>query len=103
MFRMLLLGSILLLGACSSVSNYNSPVSSNMSVNSSSNFNGNTAGSSILRIIENTVWRMPPEAASKHTQTVYFAINNLYDGETMTWQDEKSNTSGSVKIVMTNS
>ena len=46
---------------------------------------------------------MPPEAASKHTQTVYFAINNLDDGSVMRWQDTKSNTSGSVQIVMTNS
>ena len=102
MYRMLLLSSILLLGACSSVSNYNSPVSSNMSVNSSYNYTGNTAGPSIARIIENTVWRMPARAADKHTQTVFFAINNLYDGETMTWQDANSNTSGSVHIVMTN-
>jgi len=83
MFRMLLLSSVLLLGACSTVTSYNSPVSSNMSVNSSYNHVGNNAGTSIARIIENTVWRMPKEAASKHTQTVYFAINNLYDGEVM--------------------
>ena len=102
MFRMLLLSSIvLLLGACSTHT-YNSPVSSNMSVNSNYNHIGNSTGSSIKRIIENTVWRMPPEAASKHTQTIYFAINNLTDGDTMSWQDEKSNTVGSVKIVMTN-
>jgi len=101
MFRMLLLSSVLLLGACSTVTSYNSPVSSNMTVNSNYNHTGNSAGSSIYRIIENTVWRMPPEAASKHTQTVFFAINNLYDGEVMRWQDAKSNTSGSVKIVMT--
>jgi surface antigen len=100
MFRMLLLSSVLLLGACSTVST-NSPVSSNMTVNSNYNHVGNSAGSNLYRIIENTVWRMPKEAASKHTQTVYFAINNLYDGERMTWQDAKSNTSGSVKIVMT--
>ena len=102
MYRMLLLSSILLLGACSSASKYNSPVSSNMSVNSSHNYTGNSAGSSLARIIENTVWRMPADAANKHTQTVYFAINNLKDGDTMNWQDEKSNTAGSVNIVMTN-
>ena len=103
MFRMLLLSSVLLLGACSTVTSYNSPVSSNMSVNSQYNHNGNNISTSITRIIENTVWRMPPEAASKHTQTVYFAINNLDDGSVMKWQDTKSNTSGSVQIVMTNS
>ena len=101
MFRMLLLSSILLLGACSTFHPTHSPVSSNMSVNSSYNHTGNGVGTSVLRIIENTVWRMPEEAASKHTQTVYFAINNLHDGERMMWQDAKSNTSGSVKIVMT--
>ena len=103
MFRMLLLSSVFLLGACSTVTSYNSPVSSNMSVNSNYNHNGNSISTSITRIIENTVWRMPPEAASKHTQTVYFAINNLDDGSVMRWQDTKSNTSGSVQIVMTNS
>ena len=45
---------------------------------------------------------MPPEAARKHTQSIYFAINNMTDGESINWQDAKSNTSGSVKIVMTN-
>lgn len=102
MYRTLLLSSILLiLGACSS-HNYNSPVSSNMSVNSKYNHTGNSVSTSVTRIIENTVWRMPPEAASKHTQSIYFAINNMTDGESINWQDAKSNTSGSVKIVMTN-
>lgn len=102
MFRMLLLSSILLLGACSSISPH-SPVSSNMTINSSYNHTGNNIGSNVARIIENTVWRLPPAAASKHTQTVYFSINNLHDGEIMQWHDEKSKTSGSVQIVMTNS
>ena len=101
MFRIILLGSVLLLGACSSLKPTHTPVSSNMTVNDSYNYAGNSVGSSVYKIIENTVWRMPEEAASKHTQTVYFAINNLHDGERMQWLDTKSNMSGSVKIVMT--
>lgn len=36
-----------------------------------------------------------------HTQTVYFAINNLDDGEVMNWHDNPSSTHGSVKILVT--
>lgn len=39
----------------------------------------------------------------KHTQTVYFAINNLDDGEKMVWSDNPSNSYGSVKILATQS
>lgn len=39
----------------------------------------------------------------KHTQTVYFAVNNLNDGDAMTWHDNSSSTHGSVKILATQS
>ena len=100
MFRIILLSSVLLLGACST---YHGPTSSNMSVNSNATYKPNSLGNSSTRIIENTYWRLPPGAANKHTQTVYFTINNLQDGELMTWQDSASSTSGSIKILMTNS
>jgi len=101
MFRMLWLSSIiLLLGACS---NYKyGPVSSNMSVHDSATRGTTSIGVGVARAIENTYWRLPPRAATKHTQTVYFVLNNLYDGEVMKWYDDESGTSGSVKILMTN-
>ena len=44
---------------------------------------------------------VPNNANHKHTQTVHFVINNLDDGEVMTWNDNPTNTSGSVMVMMT--
>lgn len=37
----------------------------------------------------------------KHTQSVYFAVNNLDDGETMTWSDNPTSSHGSIRILAT--
>lgn len=101
MFRMLLLSSVLLLGACSTHLR-DGPVSSNMSVHSNASNGTKSIGVNVAKIIENTYYRLPTEAAHKHTETVYFVINNLHDGELMRWYDKPSGTSGSVKVLMTN-
>ena len=41
------------------------------------------------------------QTSHKHTQSVYFAINNLDDGETMSWHDNPSSSHGTVRILVT--
>lgn len=98
MFRIILLSSIILLSACSTRQGV---VSSNMSVNTNAGYTSRTPGESLTKAIESIVWRMPVAASEKHTRSVYFAINNLPDGEIITWVDEPSASSGSIKIMMT--
>lgn len=45
--------------------------------------------------------QVPNNANHKHTQTLYFVINNLDDGEVMTWNDNPTNTHGSITVMMT--
>jgi len=98
MFRIILLSSVILLSACGS---RHGVISSNMSVNTDSTYTSNRPGTAFVKLIEAIVWRMPERASEKHTKSVYFAINNLKDGEKITWIDEPSATSGSIKILMT--
>jgi len=101
MFRIIsLISVVLLLGACSSTGGV---PSSNMSVNHNAKHGVTTIGHGVQRIIENTYWKLPKNARTKHTETVYFVINNLEDGKVMQWHDTDSSTMGSVKVLMTES
>jgi len=100
MFRIILVSSMLVLGACAS--HYGEPISANMSVNQKATWGSKTVSGNLAKAIENTYWRLPHKAASKHSQSVYFAINNLADGEKMQWVDNESGTDGSIVILMTN-
>ena len=103
MFRTLwLISALILTTGCSTMST-NAPVSASMSINENATYGSRTVGSNLTRAIENVFYRMPKEASRKHIETVYFVINNLHDGEVMRWQDINSTSSGSVKVLMTQS
>lgn len=94
---LILLGS-LLLTACGTTTNPNKSVSSQKSV--SHNYTHAGTGVEVwYNFVRNNMGKLSEKDTVKQDKAVFFALNNLPEGEIVAWHNQDSDTHGFVKIV----
>jgi|SRR5210317_511606 len=94
---LILLGSFLLT-ACGTTNTTNS-VSSQKSV--SHNYtNSGTSLEIFYNMVRHNMGKLTLEDRKKQDKAVYFALENLEEGKVVSWHNEKQDTHGFVKVVM---
>ena len=94
---LILLGS-LLLTACGTTATTNKSLSSQNSVS----HNYTHAGTSVeiwYNFIRNNMGKLSKQDQKKQAQAVYFALDNLEEGNVVAWHTMKDDTHGFVKVV----
>tara|TARA_X000000950_G_scaffold287524_1_gene400138 strand:+ start:2138 stop:2578 length:441 start_codon:yes stop_codon:yes gene_type:complete len=96
-----LIFSVSLLTACA---NTQETYITSHSVNASVNSNYQSTSTSFATVVNLLKWgmyKLPKEDQVKQEQAVFFALDNLEEGEVTNWYNAKNGSQGAVKISMT--
>lgn len=96
---LIILSSIALLSACNTTGNYNNSASTYASVHDDYQ---NVNGSMVLAMnyFKWSTHRMDKHDRKRQEQAVFFALNNLQNGEVTNWYNGDTGASGKVRVAM---